>query len=141
MATFKRESTGGAETKGTIVGTEQEAAVEAAVHDYITSWYAGVADGMARTLHEELVKRAVDPEAPPGSGAIREVTRQAMIDATAAGGGAAPDTAIEVVVEHVEGDIASARVATPDYLDYVHLVRTESGWRIVNDLYRSRSAG
>jgi hypothetical protein len=61
-----------------------------------------------------------------------------MVDLTATGGGEAPSTSFEIVVHHVEGDIASAYVATPDYLDYVHLVRTGDSWQIVNDLFRQR---
>jgi hypothetical protein len=113
--------------------------VEAAVRMYIDSWHRGDADGMARSLHVELVKRAVDRDAPVGSGAVVEVTRSEMVEWTGQGGGGSSDAPVEIVVQHVEGDIASARVGTPDYLDYVHLVRTASGWRIVNDLYRRRS--
>lgn len=113
--------------------------VEAAVRMYIDSWHRGDADGMAQSLHGDLVKRAVDREAPVGSGSMAEVTRSEMVEWTGQGGGGSPDAPVESVVEHVEGDIASARVGTPKYLDYVHLVRTAAGWRIVNDLYRRRS--
>ena len=113
--------------------------VEAAVRMYIESWHRGDADGMARSLHGDLVKRTVDRDAPVGSGNVAEVTRSEMVEWTEQGGGGSLDTPVEIVVEHVEGDIASARVGTPEYLDYVHLVRTASGWRIVNDLYRRRS--
>lgn len=116
----------------------ESAAVEAAVRGYIDSWYRGEADGMARALHPGLVKRSVDRDAPSGSGELTEVTRSQMVEWSAQGGGQAPDTPVEIVVDHVEGDIAAARVGTPDYLDYVHLVRTDAGWRIVNDLYRRR---
>lgn len=113
--------------------------VESAVRLYIDSWHRGEADGMGRSLHDELVKRRVDLEAPSGSGTLSEVTKAQMVEYTAAGGGGEPDTPVEVVVDHVEGDIASARVGTPHYLDYVHLVRTADGWQIVNDLFRTRS--
>lgn len=113
--------------------------VEAAVRLYIDSWYRGEADGMGRSLHDELVKRTVDAEAGAGSGALSEVTRAQMVEYTAAGGGADPDAPVEVVVDHVEGDIAAARVGTSHYLDYLHLVRTADGWQIVNDLFRTRT--
>lgn len=113
--------------------------VEAAIREYIDSWHRGDADGMGRSLHEDLVKRTVDREAPVGSGQVTEVTRSQMVEWTGKGGGGSPDTPVEIVVDHIEGDIASGRVGTPEYLDYVHLVRTAAGWQIVNDLYRRRN--
>lgn len=113
-----------------------KAEVEAAVRLYIESWYRGDADGMDRSLHDRLVKRAADPSDVTG---LREVTKGRMVDLTAAGGGQDPSAAVEIVVHHVEGDIASAHVATPHYLDLIHVARTPGGWRIVNDLFRSRS--
>lgn len=115
------------------------AEVEAAVRLYIDSWYRGEPDGMGRSLHDDLVKRAVDDQAPPGSGALAAVTKDQMVEFTAAGGGGDPDAPVEVVVDHVESDIASARVGTPHYLDYLHLIRTVDGWQIVNDLSRARA--
>jgi hypothetical protein len=115
-----------------------EAAVEAAVGLYIDSWNRGEAEGMARSLHDGLVKRSGDPATPSGSGVLSEVTKSQMVEFTAAGGGGNPDTPVDIVVDHVEGDIASARVGTAEYLDYVHLIRSGDGWQIVNDLYRTR---
>lgn len=114
--------------------------VEASVRLYIDSWHRGEADGMSRSLHDQLVKRRVDPETDSGSGNLSEVTKGQMVEYTAAGGGADPSAPVEVVVDDVEGDIASARVGTPHYLDYLHLVRTTDGWQIVNDLFRRRTA-
>lgn len=114
---------------------DDRADVEAAVRLYIESWYRGDADGMGRSLHNHLVKRAADPTDASG---LHEVTKDRMVDLTSAGGGEALNTPVEIVVHHVEGEIASAHVATPDYLDCLHLVRTGDGWQIVNDLFRQR---
>ena len=43
-------------------------------------------------------------------------------------------TSIEIV--DVAGSIASVTVHSAEYIEYVHLVRTHDGWRIVNTLWR-----
>lgn len=112
--------------------------VSRAVRAYIDSWHSSDADGMAATLHPRLVKRSPTAESTATTDGLMEVTRAQMIEFTSEGGGGDPSAESEVIVEHVEGDIASARVATAAYLDYVHLVRSAEGWQIVNDLFRMR---
>ena len=45
------------------------------------------------------------------------------------------DRRIEVEVEDVYGTIASATVRSAVYREYVQLVRTPEGWKIVNALW------
>jgi hypothetical protein len=60
-----------------------------------------------------------------------------MIDATAGGSdvSATPgDSRIEVEVEDVYGTIANATVRSAVHREYVQLVRTPEGWKVVNAL-------
>lgn len=114
----------------------EASAVEAVVRDYIDGWHAGDAQRMERSLHDDLVKRSISDEAAPGD--LSRVTKAQMVQLTRDGGGCSPDADAEVVVHHVEGDIASAQVATAEYLDYLHLSKTSGTWRIVHDLFRER---
>lgn len=113
-------------------------AVEAVVRDYIDGWYAGDEERMDRTLHDELVKRSVDAEGDP-PGALVPVSKTRMVQLTRDGGGHSPGAKADVVVHHVEATIASAMVETSEFLDYVHLARTDGTWRIVHDLFRQRT--
>lgn len=122
-------------SKGSVDPAEASA-VEVVVRDYIDGWHAGDAQRMERSLHDDLVKRTVSDET--ASGDLSRVTKTQMVQLTRAGGGRSPDAEAEVVVHHVEGDIASAQVATAEYLDYLHLSRTSGAWRIVHDLFRQR---
>lgn len=83
-----------------------------------------------------LVKRIPGGEEP---GPLREVSKARMLALTADGGGAAPDTEAEIIVDDVSGDIATVRVLSPDCLDYLHVAKTSDGWKIVNVLFHSRS--
>jgi Putative lumazine-binding len=61
-----------------------------------------------------------------------------MIDWTAAGAGKqrdSPERRIEVRVVEVYGDIATAVVDSHVYREYLHLVRTDGGWKIANALW------
>jgi hypothetical protein len=112
------------------------AEVEGVARDYIDGWYAGDVGRMDRALHAELVKRIPGGEEP---GPLREVSKARMLALTADGGGDAPETEAEIIVDDVSGDIATVRVLSPDYLDYLHVAKTSDGWKIVNVLFHSRS--
>ena len=115
--------------------SSDSAEVEAIVRDYIDGWYAGDVERMDRSLHVDLVKRIPQGENPD---ALREVTKARMIELTAGGGGDAPDPEMEIDVDDIATDIAAARVVSPEYVDYLHLVKTAAGWKIANVLFRNR---
>jgi Putative lumazine-binding len=112
--------------------TDQEA-VTSTVHDYYEGWFEGDAGRMERAVHPRLAKRA-----PLGDGELDEDTAESMIDATKAGRGTHhhPDKrTIDVEVTEIFGPIASVVVHSKIYREYLHLTRTDDGWKIVNALY------
>ena len=113
-------------------------AVRAVVLDYIEGWYEGDAERMERSLHDDLVKRTPlhDPEDPTSD--LRLVSKERMVELTTSGGGSdVTDPAIEVFVDDVSDDIASARTVCADFVDFLHLVRTPEGWKIANIIFRN----
>ena len=104
--------------------------VEAAATEYFESWFDGDGERMGRILHPDLCKRR-------GHERLAFVTRDQMVEWTAAGEGVpqAAHRSLDVVVLDVYGDIASVRVRSAVYYEYLHLVRTEDGWKIANALY------
>ena len=116
----------------------ETAAIEGTAADYIEGWYNGDVGRMKRALHDDLAKRIMVHDEESDSYAFRAVTKERMLEMTAAGGGEDPDPRYEVVVDDVSGDIASARTISPEYVDYLQLVRTADGWRIANVLFRMR---
>ncbi len=111
--------------------------IEAVLRDYIEGWYGGDTERMDRALHDDLVKRipVIDDQ---GEAGLRPVTKQRMVDMTAEGGGKMTDPAYEIYVDEVAGDIATARLLSPEYLDFVHLAKTSDGWKMVNVLFHMR---
>ena len=47
----------------------------------------------------------------------------------------AKDRSLDVVILDVYGDIASVRVRSAAYYEYLHLVRTDDGWKLANALF------
>ena len=109
-----------------------EDAVVRCVLDYFEGWFDADPERMRRALHPDLAKRT-----PDGAG-LAEDTAQGMIDLTAAGVGRRQDSEarrIEVRVVEIHGDIAAVVVDSNVYREYLHLVRTDDGWKIVNALW------
>ena len=111
------------------VATERSA-VEAAATEYFGAWFDGDGERMGRVLHPDLCKRRVGER-------LEFTTREQMIEATAAGDGIAhgEDRSLDVLVLDVYGDMASVRVRSSVFYEYLHLVRTGDGWKIANALY------
>ena len=117
---------------------EEEAAIVATALDYFEGWFDGDVARMRRALHPGLAKRALEDD----GWTLDETSAEWMFDATAKHLGRArdvPDRAIEVDVVDVDGEIATAVVRSAVYHEYLHLVHTPEGWKIVNALWRFRS--
>ena len=112
--------------------TADENAIVSCALDYFEGWLESDPERMRRALHPGLAKRSLDGEQ------LDEDTAQGMIDLTAAGAGRKRDSdarRIDVRVVEVHGDIATAIVDSHVYREYLHLVRTDGGWKIVNALW------
>jgi hypothetical protein len=90
---------------------------------------------MDRALHADLVKRwAGSPQRPFGP----VMTKQRMMELTGAGEGRDDrgPTPTETRVVDVHREIACAVVRSGPYREYLHLLRTADGWRIVDAFWR-----
>ena len=114
--------------------------IERTALDYIEGWFDGDASRMERALHPELAKRSLQHR-KDGSEELETITAREMIEDTASGQGksqAVGDLGIEVTVDRVIGDSATATVDSAIYVDYLQLVHTVAGWKIVNVLWQRR---
>ena len=118
-----------AETRAT-----DETAIVATALDYFEGWFDGDVARMERALHPELAKRALTED----RWTLNETTAEWMLGATAGQLGKSrdlPDREIVVDVVDAYGDVASAVVRSAIYREYLHLVHTRDGWKIVNALW------
>ena len=111
-----------------------ESEIRQVVLDYYEGWWSGDATRMERALHPNLAKHGLMPD--PRS--LDEVTAASMIDLTARGAGRkhAGDTIAELVFYEIDDRMASVKVRTGVYVEYLHLVRGVEGWKIIHALWR-----
>jgi Putative lumazine-binding len=115
-------------------------AVVATALDYFEGWYDADATRMERALHPELIKRS---PAQVGAEQPGVTTKERMLELARGGGGTEDRTEdpIEVAVVDIHHDIATAVVRSAQYREYLHLVRTVDGWRIVNAFWQFTDPG
>jgi hypothetical protein len=100
--------------------------------DYFEGWFDGDVERMQSALHPDLAKRTLRDES------LRTTSAGRMLELTASGEGRREDPGdrqIEVIVEDVHGTIANVTVRSAVYREYLQLVRTGAGWKIVNALW------
>jgi Putative lumazine-binding len=105
--------------------------------NYFEGWFDGDAARMERALHPYLNKRRVSGAAP-GAMLSNPSTAAQMVKWTIEGEGKAirpADLTIKVRVDDIYGNIATATVYSTVYVEYLQLMRTHQGWKIVNALW------
>jgi hypothetical protein len=118
-------------------GTER-AAILAPALDYIESWLDGDPDRMARCLHPDLVKREVEYDGADRTPRLDTMSRADMVAATAQGCGRRYERPYQATVLDAFGDIATVRVFSSVYMDYLHVARFGERWQLVNVLWQRR---
>lgn len=113
------------------------AAVEACVRDYFEGWFDGDPGRMERALHPELAKRCYGQTVDRARALVTDTAAE-MIEATreGAGRGRAGGRPLTIDIVDAGGGIASVVVRSEPYQEYLHLVQTPGGWKIVNVLWR-----
>lgn len=117
-------------------------AITAVARDYVEGWFDGDADRMRRCLHPELVKRTIHHE--PGSGDWRlgrPSSAEMMVGWTRDGEGRTTvpeDREFDITIEDVFRHIASVRVLSSPYMDYLHVAKIGDRWFIANVLWEVR---
>lgn len=120
------------------VSAADRSAIMAAATDYIEAWLDGDAGRMSRCLHPELVKREVAHGRSPMETTVDTIGRDDMVDATRAGYGTAYERPYDVSLLDAFGDIATVRVFSSVYMDYLHVARFGDRWLLVNVLWQRR---
>src|SRR6266545_7812755 len=99
-----------------------------AATDYIEAWLTGDSDRMADCLHAYLTKRSIDIDAATGRHTVDAMTHRDMVDATATGRGKDIPPGYDVAIQDAFRNVATARVDSARYVDYLHIGRFEDRW-------------
>jgi len=121
----------------TATSDADKAAITATALDYIEGWYEGNAERMERALHPDLAKRIVHTNAE-GRSSLGQMSALSLIQGVKRGGG--KDTPKEkqqkdVTILDVYGNTASVKIVASDWVDYLHIAKSNGRWVIVNVLW------
>lgn len=121
----------------TKVSDADKAAITATALDYIEGWYEGDAARMERALHPDLAKRIVATNAQ-GRSSLQQMSAMTLVQGVKNGGG--KDTPKEkqqkdVTILDVFGNTASVKIIASDWVDYLHIAKSNGRWVIVNVLW------
>lgn len=129
----------GATSPAVAQSSADSAAIRDAALDYIEGWYEADAARMERAVHPELAKRL--HLAPGDRSFVQQTGASALVASTARGGGSETpeeERRTDVRILDVFRGAASVRIDATDWVDYLHLVRTDGGWEILNVLWELR---
>jgi hypothetical protein len=108
-------------------------AVKATVKDYIEAYYTGDARRMEQALHPHYLKQMIHGDIP-----VREKTGPQMVKEVTAGPSKQPraEKVERISVLDISGNIASAKLVTPHWVDYMTLSKLDGQWRILSVVQR-----
>lgn len=115
--------------------TADERAIRNAALDYAEGWYAGDGDRMARAVHPDLAKRIAN------ANNVEHMTAEQLIGATRRGSGTKTpvDKQLkDVKILDVFGNAATVRLEMQGWIDYLHVARVGTEWKIVNVLWERK---
>jgi len=106
-------------------------AIHQSTLDYIEGWYECNEARAIKALHPELIKRFIADNTlhGMGTGDMLSLVRKRE------GAKFTGDRQIQITVLDVFSDIATVKVESAQYLDYVHIGKFNGMWMIVNVLW------
>ena len=108
---------------------DDSSAVTATVRNYIEAYYAGDAHRMEQTLHPHYLKHVIHGDIP-----MREMTGLQIVQAVSHGPADLPEAerTEQFRVLDIAGGMASAKLITSHWVDYMTLSKSDGGWKIVS---------
>ena len=114
--------------------SDDVSAVRVTVTNYIEAYYTGDTRRMEQTLHPHYLKHMIHADIP-----MREKTGQQMVQEVRSHGAAdipQAERTEQVTVLDVAGTIASAKLVTPGWVDYITLSKSGGEWKILSVVQR-----
>ena len=116
------------------VSGDDSSTVRETVRNYIEGYYTGDAQRMAATLHAHYLKHMLHGDIP-----VREKTgNQMLAEVRSQGARNLPpaDRTEQITVLDITGNIASAKLVTPHWVDYMTLSKSDGKWKILSVVQR-----
>ncbi|MEW6188364.1 MAG: nuclear transport factor 2 family protein [Thermodesulfobacteriota bacterium] len=120
---------------------EDRKAVRQTVLDYIEAWYQGDPDRGAQSLHPDLAKRIVRFDKESGQETLDPMSAERLIERWGSGDGKTTpvdNQKKEITLLDLQGGMASVKLETAAWTDFMHLARINGRWVIVNILWERK---
>jgi hypothetical protein len=124
----------------TTVSDADKAAITQTALDYLEGWYAADGERMERALHPELAKRIVRTN-PQGQSRLDQMGAMTLVQYTRRGGGKSTpkdQQQKDITILDVFGNAATVKAVARDWVDYLHIAKSEGRWVIVNVLWEMK---
>jgi len=121
----------------TSVSDADKAAITQTALDYLEGWYAGDAERMEKALHPELAKRIMRTN-PQGQSRLDQMSAMTLVQFTRGGGGKntpKDKQQKDITILDVFGNAATVKAVATDWIDYLHIAKSNGRWVIVNVLW------
>lgn len=105
--------------------------------DYLEGYVSGDAQRHLRSYHPEAIKRRYT-EDEDGIFGIVTLSPQTMADYAATESGSDADGPVEVIVDDVYEDIASVRVYSARWVDFLHVAKARGEWKLFHVTWHKR---
>ncbi len=115
-----------------------EESIRAVAKAYLESWLDGNGARMRGALHPDLAKRGLDYATDGSVSGVHHLTAEYMEGSAARGPRHQFSRTCEITVLDIADNIASAKVVSEPFVDYLHLAKLGGRWSIVNVLYEDR---
>ena len=113
-------------------------AITAAALDYLEGYVSGDAVRHARAYHPEAIKRRYT-EDEDGIFSMINLSPQTMSDYAATQDSPDEADSAEIFIDDVAHDIASVRIYSPRWVDFLHIVKARGEWRLLHVTWHSRA--
>lgn len=105
---------------------------------YLESWLDGDGERMHSALNPMLAKRGLDYATDGAPAGLHHLDADYMVGSAARGPRTQFGRMCEVTILDIGTDIASVKVVSEPFVDYLHLAKLDGRWSIVNVLYEDR---
>lgn len=111
-------------------------AVMKAALDYIDGYIEGDAERHARAYHPECLKRRYSTDEETGVDELVVLSPHVMADYAALS--KMSDCDVEVIVDAISDDIASVRIYSCNWVDFLHIVKARGDWKVFHVTWHGR---
>jgi hypothetical protein len=104
------------------------------VLDYVEAWYEGDAERHANAYRQECVKRAYRPDGYD----LVTTSPERMVELCATGMSVLNDAEWDIIIDDIAGGVASVRVYSTLWVDFLHLAKARGRWGLLHVSYHAR---